>query len=179
MKKTDIKRIFKAIERNDQSTLFTILSENPEDIDVFGFHNKNCRDKTPLMYALQCENFDIANKLISMGANINASMAGGPCSSVIQLSARFGHGLNPNFNEWLKFIEELIDLGAYPDDAIWTACHAYNKHSDKPEIIALLLSKGANPDIQVGDTESTVRELVAINSKLFSPYVLSLFEIDT
>ena len=99
----------------------------------------------------------------------------GPESCVIQLAVKFGHGLNPNFDKWISFTQKLIEHGANPSEALWPACHAYNKVADKPEIISLLLQSGASPESEVGNTGSTVRELVKVNSQLYSSRVLSLF----
>ena len=127
------------------------------------------------MFAMQCEDFELSERLIELGANVSAKMAAGPESSVIQLAVKFGHGLNPNFDKWLNFTKMLIQKGANPSDALWPACHAYNKVADKPEIISLLLQSGASPQIEVGNTGSTVKELVEVNSQLYSNRVLSLF----
>lgn len=178
MTKADIKRIFKAIDEKNHETLFLLLDKHPEEIDVFGIHNQFCRDKTPLMYAIQTYDFDLADKLIARGANVNAKMAGGPCSSVIQLAAGIAHSLHPEFNEYFKFIKKIIDLGANPSDALWAACGGYKKDRDRPEIIEYLLSHGANPDLPVGNSGNTVRELIEINSRLYSSYVLQLFKIE-
>ena len=105
-------------------------------------------------------------------------MPGGPGSSVIQLAVRFVVPGKSN-REMVDFVGELIDAGADPSDALWSACHAYHKKLDQPELIELLLQRGADPDQQVGDTGSTVRQLVAINAALYSPRVLKLFGLAT
>ncbi len=79
----------------------------------------------------------------------------------------------------VQFVSELIDAGADPDDALWGACHAYSKATDQPEMIELLLQRGANPEKQVGNSGSTVRKLVEVNASRFSPHVLALFVLQS
>ena len=93
MNKSDNKRLFKAIEDGDWSTVEAILDKNPNDVDVHGISNRLCRDKTPLMYAMQCENFEFARRFIDRGANVCARMPDGPKMSVSAQAAKFGHGL--------------------------------------------------------------------------------------
>ena len=175
MTKAEIKKLFVAIEKHDHNTVFAILESDKDAMETVGHHNANCRDKTPLMFAMQCEDFELSEKLIDLGANVSAKMPAGPESSVIQLAVKFGHGLNPQFGKWLSFTQKLIQKGANPSDALWPACHAYIKVADKPEIISLLLQSGASPESEVGNTGSTVKELVKVNSQLYSSRVLSLF----
>ena len=99
MTKSEIKKLFVAIEKHDHESVLGIISKETEALEVTGQHNANCRDKTPLMYAMQCEDFGLSEKLIDLGANVSAKMAAGPESSVIQLAVKFGHGLNPNFDK--------------------------------------------------------------------------------
>ncbi|MFK3866842.1 hypothetical protein [Pseudoalteromonas rhizosphaerae] len=175
MTKAEIKKLFVAIEKHDQDSVLGILAKDKGAIETVGHHNANCRDKTPLMYAMQCEDFELANKLIELGANVKAKMPAGPETSVIQLAVKFGHGLNPNFDKWLSFTQKLIEQGANPSEALWPACHGYNKVADKPEIISLLLQNGASLEGEVGNSGSTVKELLVINSQLYSSRVLNLF----
>jgi ankyrin repeat protein len=175
MTKTDIKKLFVAIEKRDHEMVLVILAKDKEALEIVGQHNAKCRDKTPLMYAMQCEDFELAQKLMDMGANVNAKMPAGPQSSVLQLAVKFGHGLNPNFDKWLGFTKTLIEQGANPSEALWSACHAYSKVADKPELISLLIKNGASLESEVGNTGSTVKELVEVNSQLYSSRVLSLF----
>lgn len=78
MKKTAIKRMFKAIQDGDTETLDAILDSDPDALETVGEHNRNVRDKTPLMFAMQCNNQQLAHALIDRGANVDARMAGGP-----------------------------------------------------------------------------------------------------
>jgi ankyrin repeat protein len=177
MVKSGIKKLFVAIERHDHDLALGILEVEKGALEVVGHHNANCRDKTPLMYAMQCEDLELASKLIDLGADVRARMPAGPESSVIQLAVKFGHGFNPNFENWLRFVEMLVKAGANPSDGLWPACHAYSKTSDRPEIISLLLASGASPESEVGNSGNTVRELIKINSQLYSKDVLALFEL--
>lgn len=178
MTKTEIKKLFVAIEKHDHNVVLGILAKDKDALEIVGQHNANCRDKTPLMFAMQCEDFELAEELIELGANVNAKMPAGPESSVIQLAVKFGHGLNPNFDKWLGFTKVLLKHGANPSEALWPACHAYNKVADKPEIISLLLNNGASLEAEVGNTGSTVKELVKVNAQLYSSRTLAVFGLE-
>jgi hypothetical protein len=101
-------------------------------------------------------------------------MAGGPRSSVISLAVGFvipGRDIRP----MAALVERLIDAGADPNDALYPACHAYNRAFDQPELIECLLRRGADPDRVVGETGATVRRLVEVNAARYSGHVLELF----
>jgi ankyrin repeat protein len=172
MNKSDNKRLFKAIEDGDWSTVEAILDKNPDDVDVHGISNRLCRDKTPLMYAMQCENFEFARRFIDRGANVCARMPDGPKMSVSALAAKFGHGLNPRHQVWIEFASELIMKGANPTDALWTALAAYDVRNDKSGMIRLLVDAGADLDSTI--PAGRIRELVKINKQLYSDEVLEL-----
>ncbi|TDF42269.1 ankyrin repeat domain-containing protein [Alteromonadaceae bacterium M269] len=178
MTKTETKKLFVAIQKHDHETVFSIIEKNEGAIESVGQHNAYCRDKTPLMFAMQCEDFELAYKLMDIGANVRAKMLDGPESSVIQLAASFGHSLNPNFDKWIGLIQRLIENGANPTEALWSACNAYSKTSDRIEIISLLIKSGASLNAQVGNSGNTVRELVKINSHLYSSHALALLGVN-
>ena len=178
MNKSNIKKLFKAIENKNNDEVLDLLDLHPGEIDVYGIGGRLFNDKTPLMYSLQCDNLDLAGKLIEKGADVNVKMSGGPKSSVIQLTVTFARGENPNFDKYLEFVNKLLDLGASADEALWPACHAYSKAIDRFEIIEQLINNGANIEKQVGDSGSSVKELMVINSRLFSDRVLELFGLD-
>ena len=175
MNKVENRKLFEAIENNDWETIENILDIHPDEVDVYGFANRYCRDKTPLMYSLQCENFAIARKIIARGAKVDAKMSGGPESSVLALAANVGHGLNPKFEEWVTFVSELIGKGANPTDGLWPALASYK--DGRAEMIKLLVENRADLDssIQAGN----IRELVKTNRQLYSVEILILFEINS
>ena len=49
--------MFSAIQDKDLTSLYAILDENPDALETLGDHNAYVRDKTPLMFAIQCANF--------------------------------------------------------------------------------------------------------------------------
>lgn len=172
MNKSENKKLFKAIEDGDWSTIEGLLDNNPGDVDVYGISNRLCRDKTPLMYSMQCENFEFARRFIARGADVCAKMAGGPRMSVLALAAKFGHGLNPKYDMWVELAAELIEMGADPTDAIWPALAAYDRRNDKQAMIRLFIKAGADLDSEV--PAGTIRDLVKVNEHLYSDDVLEL-----
>lgn len=176
MNKSDNKKMFKAIENGDWHTIEALLEKNPGEVDVYGISNRPCRDKTPLMYSMQCQNFDFARRFIALGADVSAKMAGGPRMSVLALAATFGHGLNPQHEIWIEFASELIEKGANPTEALWQALAAYDIKSDKPGMIRLLINSGADLDCDI--PAGKIRDLVRINKRLFSEDVLELCGIN-
>ena len=168
------RRLFDAIEAGAVSTVRAILDATPDALESIGDESRNRRDKTPLMYALQCGHLALAGELVDRGADIRARMAGGPRSSVISLAVRFVVAGRDN-RAMVGFVERLIDAGADPQDALYPACHAYHKAFDQPELIELLLRRGADPDREVGTSGSTVRGLVKVNAQRYSARVLALF----
>lgn len=169
-----ITRLFDAIEAGTTSRVTALLDETPELLEASGHNNANRRDKTPLMWALQCHGFGLARTLIQRGANVNARMTGGPRMLVIAQAVRYSIMGRPN-NDLVAIIGELIDAGADPTDALWPACHVYVKKYDQAEVIELLLARGADPDRAVREGGESCRRLVEINATLYSPRVLQLF----
>ena len=177
MTKTTIKALFNAIQEGDTRTLRQILAAEPDALEAIGEHNRNVRDKTPLMFAMQCRKLRIAHELLDRGANAAAEMAGGPRSSVLSLCMQFAYCDAENHDEWIRLATRLIDRGADPNTGLWPALHGFGKIVARTDLIRLALERGADPDRQLGDLGSTVRELVNINRHLFSAEVLDLFGI--
>ena len=144
-------------------------------MEITGEHNRNVRDKSPLMYAMQCSKFKVVNYLLGRGADSTARMAGGPRSSVLGLCVSFAFCDAKNHDRWIKLAIKLIDLGADPSSALWTALHGFGGIVDRDDLIRLLLDRGADPDQLVGNSGDAVRELVAVNSRLYTDKVLKLF----
>ena len=175
MTKADTKKLLNAIEEGKWSVVKAILRRHPGEVDVYGWHKANCRDKTPLMYAMQCGRFSMAGRLIRLGANVNAKMAGGPKLSVLALTAMFGHGQNPMHENWVGFAKMLIRKGAQPTDALWNALSAYDRDSNRPKMIKLLIRKGADLDHEI--LAGRIRDLVEINKHRYSDQILSWFGV--
>ena len=178
MKKTDIKRMFQAIENDKLDELQTILDANPGALEALGEHNRLVRDKTPLMFAMQCRNFRIANHLLDIGANAAAKMPDGPRSTALSLCTKFAFSDSARHDDWVALVGRLIDQGANPTSSLWPALHSFGRIVDRTDIIQLLLDRGANPDETVGSSGSTARQLVAVNRKLYPPGLLALFALD-
>lgn len=174
MSRSSINRLFKAIQAGDVTTVTALLDADPATVDAFGEGSAAYRDKTPLMFALQCGRHHIARQLIRHGADVGARMPGGPRSTVIAVAVA---SVIPQqgLKDAVRIVGDLLDAGADPNDGLWPALSSYNKAWDQPELIALLLERGADPDRPVGNSGNTVRELVAINAGRYSSRVLSLF----
>jgi hypothetical protein len=148
-------------------------------MEAVGEDNPNVRDKTPLMYAMQCVNLGLANALLDHGANASAVMPGGPRESVLDLCVIFAYYcLEHEHDEWISLATRLLDLGAEPTSALWPALHSFaGGFVKRADLIRLLLDRGANPDEQAGNSGNTVRELVEVNKRLYSNEVLGLFDV--
>lgn len=177
MKKIDIKRLFKAIEDDQRSEVNQLIQANPDALEVLGEHNRLVRDKTPLMYAIQCFNLPLAEHLLDIGADPCAVMPAGPCDSVLQMCVERAYCNEENHDHWIAFTERLLNAGADASGALWRALHAFGGIVDRPDIIQLLLANGADPDQMVGNSGNTARELVAINKHTYTPAVLNLFGV--
>jgi ankyrin repeat protein len=178
MNKTTKKRMFSAIQDRDLPTLYAILDNNPDAMETVGEHNSNVRDKTPLMFAMQCANLSLANALLDRGAKPSAVMAGGPCISVLALCVKFAYCDPRQHDDWIRLATRLLDKGADPTSALWPALHGFGRIVNRADLISLLLDRGANPDQLVGNTGDTARELVEVNRHLYSDEVLKLFHLN-
>ena len=178
MKNVDIKRMFKAIEDDDQQTLDSILDTNDDAIETHGLHNRLVRDKTPLMYALQCFNLKIARHLLDRGANPSAVMPNGPRHSVIQMCIKRAFCNKSTHDDWIAFTIRLLDAGIDPNEGLWPSLHGYGELVPRDDLIRIMLERGANPDLPLGNSGNTVRELVQINSRLYSPAILEMFGVN-
>ena len=177
MKKTTTKALFNAIQEGDTQTLRQILAAEPEALEAVGEHSRNVRDKTPLMFAMQCRELRIADELLDHGANAAAEMAGGPGSSALSLCMQFAYCDATDHDEWIRLAKRLIEKGADPNTGLWPALHGFGRIVARTDLIRLALESGADPDRQLGDSGNTVRERVKINRHLFSAEVLGLFGI--
>lgn len=177
MNKTTKKRLFSAIQNGDLASLHAILDVNADAMETVGEHNRLVRDKTPLMFALQCANFGLANALLDRGAKASAVMAGGPRSSVLGLCVYFAYCDKSQHDDWMRLATRLLDEGADPTSALWPALHSFGGLVKRADLIRLLLDRGADPDRKVGNSDNTVRELVEINRRLYTDEVLELLHL--
>lgn len=179
MKKIDIKRLFKAIEDDDRATLTELLDSNPDALEILGEHNRFVRDKTPLMYAIQCFNIELADFLLDRGADACAVMPAGPCDTVLQMCVERAYCNAETHDEWIDLTVRLLDAGADASGALWRALHSFGGIVDRPDVIRLLLERGADPDQMVGNSGNTARELVQVNAHNYTPTVLDLFDVSS
>lgn len=177
MKKDEVKRMFKAIQDGDSKTLKWFLDTDGAALESLGEHNKLVRDKTPLMFAMQCRKLQLAQLLLDRGANAAAEMGGGPKTSALSLCIQFAYCDAQRHDEWICLATRLIDAGADPNTGIWVALSGYGPLVPRTELIRLVLERGADPDQKVGNSGNTVRELVQVNRDKFPPEVLDLFRI--
>ena len=177
MNKSTTKRLFKTILDGDAVALAEIIDAHDDAIETLGEHNRNVRDKTPLMFALQCSNFDIANYLLDRGANASAVMAGGPRFSVLGLCSKFAYCDEENYEKWHAPSTRLLDNGADPTSGLWPALHGFGGLVRRDDIVRLLLARGANADEALGNTGSTIREMVEINRSRYTDEILGLFDV--
>ena len=177
MNKATTKKLFQAIEAKDRQAIDEILDKHADALEVVGFHNRNVRDKTPLMYAMQCCNVELANYLLDRGADANAVMPAGPKSSVLALCMIFAHSPIAPFDDWIQLTNRLLDLGADPTSAIWPATTHYKGILNRIDLVELLYRRGANIDQPFLESGESVRELVRINKSRHLPELLALFEI--
>jgi hypothetical protein len=179
MDKATKKLMFNTIQDGDSAVVLAILQDNLDAMEAIGEHNAHVRDKTPLMFALQCANLRLANALLDRGANACAVMPDGPRDSVLEMCVSYAYyrdGLE--HDEWIGLATRLLDLGAEPTSALPRAVLAFTGGFVKrADLIRLLLNRGANPGAQAGNSGCTVRELVEVNRRLYSNEVLDLFHI--
>ncbi len=154
-----ILEVFKAIQANDVSLIREFCETQPECIDVGGVGISYYRGKTPLMYSLESNRFEIARLLIDAGADVNAVMPAGLGWTILYASVYAGVSLS------LEILQMLLERGADPNvkygplpltraiDNSWKLdkYHADAKAKDMTDTVTikavkLLLEYGANPD---------------------------------
>ena len=152
------KRLFTSIQDGNLKLVKSLLSENPDAIGCLGEHNAYCRDKTPLMFAIQYRKFEIANWLIDAGANVNFKMPAGPKTPVLNYVAL---PFAP-----IELLEKMLEAGSDPnqyDGRGSTALHEVirnvGKNREKSGLakIVLLQKFGADFDIVHPSEEADVQ----------------------
>ena len=133
MKKTSVKRLFNAIQADDRPTLDGILDGDPSAMETVGEHNRLVRDKTPLMFAMQCSNLPLAHYLLDRGADASAAMPAEPGLSVLGLCMKFAYCDRRAHDEWIQLAERLLGLGADPNSGIWPALHGFGGIVDRAD----------------------------------------------
>ncbi|MEW6323306.1 MAG: ankyrin repeat domain-containing protein [Acidobacteriota bacterium] len=124
---------------------------------------------TPLARAAQAGDVAAIRTLVAQGADPNAFDASG--QTALHWAARGGHPVGPHrcrgeHAEWPKVIAALVDLGASVDavdrrravpggSSGWTPLHVA-LHHEQFAVAALLLERGANPNIRSGQGRSVL-----------------------
>ena len=104
-------------------------------------------------------------------------MADGPRLPVLALCSKFAYCDAENHDQWITLAVRLLDQGANPTSGLWPALHGFGGIVNRVDLIRLILNRGANADEHLGNTGSTIRELVEINRQLYTDEVLNLFEL--
>ena len=177
MNKTQVKRLFKAIEIGDAQYVLSEIDNHPEGLEVVGEHNRLVRDKTPLMYAMQSRQLDIAGRLLDMGADVSAVMSDGPRSPAISLLMHFAHCYKSNIDKWVGLAERFYDLGADPTVGLFSALFHYSTLVPRTDLIELSLERGGRTDVPFGNSQMTAVELVAINRHRYPQGIQNLLNL--
>ncbi|MCM2375096.1 hypothetical protein [Aporhodopirellula aestuarii] len=178
MNKASIKRLFKAIEVGDAPFVLSEIDNNAEALEVVGEHNRLVRDKTPLMYAMQSNQFDIANMLLDHGADATAVMSGGPRTPAISLLMYFAHCDRSNFRKWVGLAKRFYDLGADPTIGLYTALFHYSDLVPRTDLIELSLERGGRIDVPFGDSQMTATDLVSVNRHQYTKEIYKLLKVE-
>ena len=99
--------IFELIKAELDERVFDLISESRDTVNSWGEGDPYFLDKTPLMFALQCGNENVAKRLVLAGADVNAKM---PCSKKMSV-------LNFAVNAFrtVEIVELLLSKGANPN----------------------------------------------------------------
>jgi len=152
--KANQKLLFKKVQEGDIEFLTNVLDASPEVVDLIGTESSWYRDKTPLMYAFQCDQPEVCRLMLDRGADVNFQMPAGPgdtiCGWAAQLATR-GYTTQLAF---LEIFKRILSMGADPTvgNSLWDAVHncaAQSSEQEKEisyEVIQLLIDAGADPN---------------------------------
>ncbi len=152
--------IFKAIEDSDLSQVKAIIEDNPELVNVIASGNKKIEGKSPLQYAIDTDNCEIAHHLLDQGADIHfvgaASLDGWEMPILhVSIKATIRNSRFPRrevdgpkndgvlFNEHLKLLERILKEGA--------DVHQQDSYGNLPVMRAVL--DALNLDLSITDDE--------------------------
>lgn len=153
------KELFEAIESGNKENVDEFLGTWPDKVDIAGEHNTYCRDKSPLIYSIQCEQFELASIFIDSGANVNFRVA--DCNTTPLSMA-----IHIHFFMDMGVFEKLLQKGADPNQGdllfkVFTnsATSIFRKKGfDFIKQLQLLLDHGADPDQEFFGHGKSIRE---------------------
>lgn len=140
--------IFELIETGSVEAAIEALRESSELVNSLGEGNPNYRDRSPLMYALQTDQFSLVQPLIDRGADVNFKMPAGRKIPLINFSIE-------EFTP-IAILRLLLEQNADPnvydyegETPLRKAIYGVSaSHDDGLEKVDLLLEYGADPDLK-------------------------------
>ncbi|MEQ1906161.1 MAG: hypothetical protein ABL888_18395 [Pirellulaceae bacterium] len=175
-----VSQIFSAIQENHNGLVMDYLSDHPEHLEMLGKGSPFYLDKTPLFYAFQCCNFDLANQLMDIGADVEFQMpVNTNCRTIVGMAIHthdfvdyetFCRLFELSKKTWSKtrMMEPLFEALSH------AATGMYKKNS-AAAIISLLIENGADPDYS--KRKETPRQYATRMRHEINADVLSLFGI--
>ncbi|WP_394834459.1 ankyrin repeat domain-containing protein [Pendulispora rubella] len=182
MSKKTIKNLFQAIEDGNIDLVKQIIGVDADALECEGVGKVMFSGKTPLIYALQCGQTNIALFLLENHANANAKMSDSWRWPTLHFAVRTAVSVDSK-PEDLHVLERMLTFGADPNatdafgnTALDRSLLDYKKDCDAWKVIQVLVDAGAN-QANVGGSKMTTRELVSTNPHAFSSKVRSIMGI--
>lgn len=170
--KANQKLLFKKVQEGDVKFLKKVLDASPEMVDLVGTESSWYRDKTPLMYAFQCDKPKVCTLMLDRGADVNFKMPAGGNRTICEFAAESAAFGSKQQDEFLEIFQRVLEMGADATVGIplWRAieqCASAVKQERKEkgyQVIRILLEAGADPE------RETCRKLL-INHGTESSYI--------
>lgn len=148
------KLFFDQINEGNIEFIKSALDVSPEMVNILGENNNWYRDKSPLMYALQCTKAEMCILLIDRGADVNFRMPAGHKTTVCNWAATQATMYGEDNQEFIPILKKILELGANPNnsdymgrDAIHEAISQLNASGEEHnwQTIKILIEAGADP----------------------------------
>lgn len=171
--KANQKLLFNKVFEGDIEFLTKVLDASPEMVDLLGTESSWYRDKTPLMYAFQCNRPEVCRFMLDRGADVNFQMPDGPKSTVCGRAAAMATNGLQYHKEFFEIFKRIMKMGADATvgNPLWDAVHNCAYASSQPkkemayEVIEMLMDAGADPNkwsrhllLHTGSEESYVED---------------------